>query len=802
MSNNYQAKQPSKFETIRDFFLYEKYKNLFITYFTPDTISTFGIFFIIGLYIGLRIEKNLLLEALAVTALCSLLSFFLVTNPKIDQIIISLLIISNGIIVANIRKPVNQDIYEIEKLSCIKSTLIGSCKGNIKYSDTLNELQFELEQCKVIIDNQEYLLPKNVLVKLKNTNLIPIPANFYELSGKLKISNYHKELIFIADIMQEKAYLSNYLSKLISQLRMYIYDKFQAYLPNRIFEYTVAFAFGDTSLLSRKDKEITFKTGMSHVMAVSGQHIGILVIFLASVLAWIKIPPISRAILIFISLMTYALISTGSASIWRAIIIYTFYVITYHLEAIPKPIKAIIIAAIVLLLFNPYYLFSASFQLSFAAVLGIIYINEDIFRLLYRLKIPCLLAKYISISWSANLATIPISIYHFGTFPLISFIANPCLIWMFSIILPMTLIFPFVCLLNDTLAVIFSSGLVIITNFFILSLEIFANLPFATITVKNIPSPVIFLIYGLMLFIFTPAKFWNLFINLFKNSNENNLRNVIEIVLNTKNKVFTNNQTKAFNPINALTSETSHITSIYHSKELNSNSTENIYSLSKSHYKLTYIKDYQEKKLYENQHLLNYLETYLLQLPKRSLKGGLKPENLAIIPFDTKKLSFENQNILNRLEDLDSKVLENETYRLLQAYILLTALLSNIFLSKVTKYLNFQHFLNEIKINFSPKSQYIYAIMILEFSLNHNIIRHITNTNVLECYKRIKELFPFIICKIITILNSFNTTQPSSNNQNLIKLNGEEEEKIKQELADFFSIKSNVYKIISKLVEL
>ena len=87
--------------------------------------------------------------------------------------------------------------------------------------------------------------------------------------------------------------------------------------------------------------------------------------------------------------------------------------------------NSILFSAFVLLIINPNLLFSVSFQLSYSAVFGIVFLYNKIYRLIYvKSKVIDFFWKISALSVSAQLATFPITIYYFHQFPTLSLITN------------------------------------------------------------------------------------------------------------------------------------------------------------------------------------------------------------------------------------------------------------------------------------------------------------------------------------------------------------------------------------------
>jgi competence protein ComEC len=170
------------------------------------------------------------------------------------------------------------------------------------------------------------------------------------------------------------------------------------------------------------------RSGLVHFLAISGTHI--VVIFGLFYFLLIKILPLKLrkyailSSLIFIWLFT-VFIGFGS-SVVRSSIMLTVYFIYVLLQRKPDLLHSLALSAFIILIFDTQQIFDVGFQLSFLAVLGIFWLNQPILNYFPRQNNwwKKLIFNTISISVSAQLATLPLVLYYFHQFSFISVIAN------------------------------------------------------------------------------------------------------------------------------------------------------------------------------------------------------------------------------------------------------------------------------------------------------------------------------------------------------------------------------------------
>ena len=169
--------------------------------------------------------------------------------------------------------------------------------------------------------------------------------------------------------------------------------------------------------------------GAMHVLAVSGLHVGILFFILKFSFGFLK--RLKRwkwlyLIIILSFLWFYAMLTGFSASVLRASTMFSFILIGE--EVINRKVSIynmLAISAIILIVVDPFIVFSVGFQLSYLAVIGIVYFQPKIYRLFYVKNWLLDQAwKITAVSLAAQLATFPLGVYYFHQFPVYFFVSN------------------------------------------------------------------------------------------------------------------------------------------------------------------------------------------------------------------------------------------------------------------------------------------------------------------------------------------------------------------------------------------
>jgi len=193
------------------------------------------------------------------------------------------------------------------------------------------------------------------------------------------------------------------------------------------------------------DSDLFARVGLSHLIAISGSHITIMSAMVLNAALFIGLRRRTALKIVFLFLFIYPLITSLSASAVRSAIMGGLVFLALYYGRLSSIIRALVFSAALMLIFNPRLLRDdIGFQLSFAAVLGIIYIYPFFARLVPKIKkkFSGLAGKIISAIWeifsltlACQLAVLPIMISNFKQLSLISFIANPAVIWIFPFLL-------------------------------------------------------------------------------------------------------------------------------------------------------------------------------------------------------------------------------------------------------------------------------------------------------------------------------------------------------------------------------
>lgn len=201
-----------------------------------------------------------------------------------------------------------------------------------------------------------------------------------------------------------------------------------------------ALLIGYTNDLDKDLVQAYSNTGVVHIIAISGMHLGLIYVMLVWLFARIPLIKNSKwlqAVLILASLWLFSLLTGGSASVIRSAVMFTFITLGKTLfEKKSSIFSSLAASAFVMLCYNPYYLWDVGFQLSYLAVTGIVIFQKPIYNLLYvKNKWVNKVWQLTAVSLAAQILTFPVCIYYFHQFPNLFLITNVIAVPLSTIIL-------------------------------------------------------------------------------------------------------------------------------------------------------------------------------------------------------------------------------------------------------------------------------------------------------------------------------------------------------------------------------
>lgn len=400
---------------------------------TKSKIFLFGcLFFVLGIFLGSYYSIPIWVLFLSVGFLISLIFLFW-NNKKVRIILLLVVFILLGSIRIESGKLNENRIFEIESLNDQKMILEGKISESPEIKN--NKQKIILENLKNIksgneIDGKMIVYTErypeyNLKDIIKFESKINLPEDFdgFEYRNYL----FSKEIYYIAYYSKIEMVENNDagINFQISQFRIYANELIKKIFFQPQAGIVSAMILGIKSDISSETLESFNKTGTRHIIAISGLHMTIVsVIFMYLLLAL----GLKRNYAFYFAILGIAffvaLVGFPSSAV-RAAVMGGLILFAVKVGRLNSAGNAVIFAGVLMLLYDPNLLrYDTGFQLSFLAVLGIIYIYPRLDLRLKKYPDRLKIKTMFLITISAQIATLPVIINSFGNYSVFSVLAN------------------------------------------------------------------------------------------------------------------------------------------------------------------------------------------------------------------------------------------------------------------------------------------------------------------------------------------------------------------------------------------
>jgi competence protein ComEC len=228
------------------------------------------------------------------------------------------------------------------------------------------------------------------------------------------------------------------IEMLLNGLSDYLNSALKENLTGNDLAIAQALILGDKSLLDTETKNAFTNTGAMHILAVSGMHVGLILYLFLAVFGFFPrlLSKKHATILIVVFLWIYALITGFSASVIRAVLMFSILALAQISSRQHDSMNTLFFSAFILLLLNPLYILDIGFQLSYLAMIGIFLFYPKIESLI---KIETFGLKELwqgtALGFAAQLMTTGISLFYFHQFPNYFVLSNLGLMFFSSIVM-------------------------------------------------------------------------------------------------------------------------------------------------------------------------------------------------------------------------------------------------------------------------------------------------------------------------------------------------------------------------------
>jgi len=323
-------------------------------------------------------------------------------------------------------------------------SISGYAKVVLEVNSYIENNQFKSLNAKLFLiindPNQTISQGENIVVF---TELEKIKSD--ETPGAFDVKNYwnRKGIQYMGFVQNENFKKINKVSflnitQLLNSFRSKLLSALENDLSGQAASLAKGFLLGDRSDIDSQMLSKFSSTGAMHILAVSGLHIGILVQLLTKCLSLFSrfISKYQAVIFALILVWIYAALTGLSASVVRSVVMFTILSLSTLTGRRYIDINSLFFSAILILLWNPSFLYDVGFQLSYAALFGIFILYPELVKLItFKNKWVMMAYEGTMVGIAAQITTLPLTLYYFHQFPNYFIVTNLALMAFSFVIL-------------------------------------------------------------------------------------------------------------------------------------------------------------------------------------------------------------------------------------------------------------------------------------------------------------------------------------------------------------------------------
>ncbi|MFV8376434.1 ComEC/Rec2 family competence protein [Flavobacterium sp. LB1P62] len=337
-----------------------------------------------------------------------------------------------------------------EKPHLISVTLREKLKNsnfNDRYVAIVNRIDQTENSGRIVLnirkDSLNHQFEIGTQLQIKGTlykNSPPNNPNQFDYSKYLENKQIYAQLYADAEEMSISSEIEKNIWYYTSRLRTKIIHNLEkSHFHKTELNVALALIMGQQQDISPEIIRDYQYAGAVHILSVSGLHIGFILLFVTFILK--PVPNTKRGsfiklLIVLASLSLFGLIAGLAPSVVRSVVMFSFVAIGTHLRRSVNIYHTLLVSMLLILLFQPSFLFDVGFQLSYIALFFIIWLQPLLASIwLPKNKFSKYIWDILTVSFAAQIGTLPLSIYYFHQFPGLFFVTNLIIIPLLSLIM-------------------------------------------------------------------------------------------------------------------------------------------------------------------------------------------------------------------------------------------------------------------------------------------------------------------------------------------------------------------------------
>ena len=233
----------------------------------------------------------------------------------------------------------------------------------------------------------------------------------------------------------------NVFKDFIFKLRSYTLSVLHVYISgnDKVLGIAEALLIGYKEDLDKELVQSYSNTGVVHIIAISGLHLGLIyfmLVWLLNRLPFIRRMNVVKAIIVIAFLWIFSFLTGAAASVLRSAVMFTCIVTGKSFQKNSSIENSLAVSAFILLCYNPYFLWDVGFQLSYLAIISIVSFQHFVLKwITFKQKFLQKIWELLAVTLAAQVLTFPVCLYYFHQFPNLFFVSNLIAVPLSTIIL-------------------------------------------------------------------------------------------------------------------------------------------------------------------------------------------------------------------------------------------------------------------------------------------------------------------------------------------------------------------------------
>ena len=351
------------------------------------------------------------------------------------------------------------DSYHLIQIKIIQN--LKADKFNTKYFGIITAVDGKIKTGKILLNIKKdssittFLSDENILV-YSVISRIQKPQNPYQFdySRYMELQGVHGQLRFSEEDIITRSSGRKTVFGTAQNIRSAVIEKLRkSNMTRDELSILQALVLGEKKDIDPELYNNYAAAGAVHILAVSGLHVGILFVILAFLfkpIRRIRFGIYFHSIVVVLLLWGFAVLSGLSPSVTRAVTMFSFFALATLLNRKTNAINTLFLSLLLLLIINPLWLFHVGFQLSYLAVFFIVFLNPIFKRVGYsRYWLLRKIWSIVSVTLSAQIGVLPLSLYYFHQFPGLFLLTNLVILPFLSILMCGGLVVVFLAIINS-----------------------------------------------------------------------------------------------------------------------------------------------------------------------------------------------------------------------------------------------------------------------------------------------------------------------------------------------------------------